>query len=54
MVSERGLQVLRAIVQDYVDTCEPVGSKSIVERHAFGVSAATIRKIGRASCRDRV
>jgi heat-inducible transcriptional repressor len=30
-------------VQDYVDTREPVGSKAIVERHAFGVSAATIR-----------
>lgn len=43
MVSERGLQVLRAIVQDYVDTNEPVGSKTIVERHQFGVSAATIR-----------
>src|SRR6476620_5322713 len=43
MVTERGLQVLRAIVQDYVDTNEPVGSKTIVERHAFGVSAATIR-----------
>ncbi|HOA86256.1 MAG TPA: heat-inducible transcriptional repressor HrcA [Microbacteriaceae bacterium] len=43
MVSERGLQVLRAIVQDYVQTHEPVGSRSIVERHAFGVSAATIR-----------
>lgn len=43
MVTERGLQVLRAIVQDYVDTHEPVGSRSIVERHAFGVSAATIR-----------
>ncbi len=43
MVSERGLQVLRAIVEDYVDTREPVGSKAIVERHAFGVSAATIR-----------
>jgi heat-inducible transcriptional repressor len=43
MVTERGLKVLRAIVQDYVDTHEPVGSKSIVERHAFGVSAATIR-----------
>lgn len=43
MVSERGLQVLRAIVQDYVDTHEPVGSKAIVERHSFGVSAATIR-----------
>lgn len=43
MVTERGLEVLRAIVQDYVATHEPVASKSIVERHAFGVSAATIR-----------
>jgi len=30
-------------VQDYVASREPVGSKSIVERHSFGVSAATIR-----------
>ncbi|WP_167051379.1 heat-inducible transcriptional repressor HrcA [Salinibacterium sp. ZJ77] len=43
MVSERSLAVLRVIVQDYVSTREPVGSKSIVERHAFGVSSATIR-----------
>ena len=43
MVTDRGLQVLRAIVQDFVDTREPVGSKAIVERHSFGVSAATIR-----------
>lgn len=43
MVSERGLEVLRAIVQDYVESHEPVGSKSIVDRHSFGVSAATIR-----------
>jgi heat-inducible transcriptional repressor len=43
MVSERGLEVLRAIVQDYVASREPVGSKTIVDRHAFGVSAATIR-----------
>jgi heat-inducible transcriptional repressor len=43
MVTDRGLQVLKAIVQDFVDTREPVGSKAIVERHAFGVSAATIR-----------
>ena len=43
MVSDRSLAVLRAIVQDYVASREPVGSKAIVERHAFGVSAATIR-----------
>ncbi|HEY9499346.1 MAG TPA: heat-inducible transcriptional repressor HrcA [Terrimesophilobacter sp.] len=43
MASDRSLDVLRVIVQDYVASREPVGSKSIVERHAFGVSAATIR-----------
>ncbi|GAA4264968.1 heat-inducible transcriptional repressor HrcA [Frondihabitans peucedani] len=43
MVSERGLEVLRVIVHDYVESREPVGSKSIVDRHQFGVSAATIR-----------
>ena len=43
MTSERSLEVLRVIVTDYIRNREPVGSKSIVERHAFGVSAATIR-----------
>lgn len=43
MVSSRGLEVLRAIVQDYVSSREPVGSQGIVDRHNFGVSAATIR-----------
>lgn len=43
MVSPRGLEVLRVIVQDYVSSREPVGSKAIVDRHQFGVSAATIR-----------
>jgi heat-inducible transcriptional repressor len=43
MVSDRSLEVLRVIVQDYVASREPVGSKSIVDRHSFGVSAATIR-----------
>ncbi len=42
-VSERGLAVLHAIVRDYVSSNEPVGSKAIVDRHRFGVSAATIR-----------
>ena len=39
----RKLEVLRAIVEDYVATEEPVGSKSLAERHALGVSPATIR-----------
>src|SRR4051794_33074221 len=40
---ERRLQVLRAIVQDFVSTNDPVGSKALAERHDLGVSPATIR-----------
>jgi heat-inducible transcriptional repressor len=43
MLEDRKLDVLRAIVEDYVSTNEPVGSKSLVERHQLGVSPATIR-----------
>ncbi len=40
---ERRLEVLRAIVADFIATNEPVGSKALVERHDLGVSSATIR-----------
>lgn len=43
MVEDRRLAVLRAIVEDYVATEEPVGSKALVERHGLGVSPATVR-----------
>ncbi|MGB3954027.1 MAG: heat-inducible transcriptional repressor HrcA [Brooklawnia sp.] len=42
-MDERKLEVLRAIVTDYVQTREPVGSKALVERHNLDVSPATIR-----------
>lgn len=42
-MEDRKLAVLRAIVEDYVQTSEPVGSKVLVDRHALGVSSATIR-----------
>jgi heat-inducible transcriptional repressor len=43
VLDERKLAVLRAIVQDYVSTMEPVGSKTLVDRHHLDVSPATIR-----------
>lgn len=43
MSEDRKLSVLRAIVEDYVATQEPVGSKALVERHSLGVSPATVR-----------
>jgi heat-inducible transcriptional repressor len=42
-LDDRKLEVLRAIVEDYVVTQEPVGSKSLVERHNLRVSSATVR-----------
>lgn len=42
-LDDRKLAVLRAIVEDYVATQEPVGSKALVERHHLGVSPATVR-----------
>ena len=43
MVEDRRLDVLRAIVSEYVHTREPVGSKAIASTHDLGVSPATIR-----------
>ena len=43
MHDDRKIAVLRAIVEDYVATEEPVGSKALVERHGLGVSPATVR-----------
>lgn len=42
-MDDRKLEVLRAIVTDYVSSQEPVGSKTLVERHNLGVSPATVR-----------
>jgi heat-inducible transcriptional repressor len=42
-LDDRKLDVLRAIVEDYVATQEPVGSRALVERHNLRVSPATVR-----------
>ena len=42
-MEERKLDILRAIVADFVETQEPVGSKALTERHGFTVSPATVR-----------
>lgn len=39
----RQIQILRAIVERYIDTAEPVGSEAIDKLFNFGVSPATIR-----------
>ena len=43
MSEERKEAILRAIVEGYVSTHEPVGSKALSQNHNLGVSPATIR-----------
>jgi heat-inducible transcriptional repressor len=42
-MDERKQKILKAIVQDYITTAEPVGSRTISKKFELGVSPATIR-----------
>lgn len=42
-MDERKKKILRAIVQDYITTAEPVGSRTIARKFDLGISPATIR-----------
>ncbi len=42
-MSDRKLQILQAIIMNYLETAEPVGSRTISRRFPIGISSATIR-----------
>ena len=42
-LSERQREVLSRVVEEYVATSAPVGSRSLVERAGFAVSSSTLR-----------
>ena len=42
-ISERKKKILAAIVDEYISTAEPVGSKTIAQNAGLGFSSATIR-----------
>lgn len=43
MLDERKMAILRAVVETYIETAEPVGSSAVAEVADLGVSSATIR-----------
>jgi heat-inducible transcriptional repressor len=42
-LDDRKAQLLRAVVHDFIQQAKPVGSKTLADRYALGLSAATIR-----------
>jgi len=43
MLNKRQLQILEMIVDDFIDSGQPVGSRTIAKKLAIGISSATIR-----------
>src|SRR3954447_21953450 len=41
----RSQEILRAVIEEYVASAEPVGSQTVVERYRLGVSSATVRNV---------
>ncbi|NDY43369.1 heat-inducible transcription repressor HrcA [Dissulfurirhabdus thermomarina] len=44
-LTERQARILRAVVQGYIETAEPVGSRTVARRSGLGLSPATIRNV---------
>ncbi|WP_446898742.1 heat-inducible transcriptional repressor HrcA [Clostridium sp. LBM24168] len=42
-MDERKIKILQAIINDYIKTAEPVGSRTIAKKYNLGISSATIR-----------
>ena len=42
-LNDRKIQILQAIINDYIETAEPVGSRTIAKKYNLGISSATIR-----------
>lgn len=42
-LNERKIKILQAIINDYIATAEPVGSRTIAKKYDLGISSATIR-----------
>ena len=42
-LNERKIKILQAIINDYIETAEPVGSRTIAKKYNLGISSATIR-----------
>ena len=42
-IDDRKIKILQAIISDYINTGEPVGSRTIAKKYDLGISSATVR-----------
>lgn len=44
-LTDRSKRILEAIIEDYISTAEPVGSRTVIEKHGLSLSPATVRNV---------
>ncbi|PLX83250.1 MAG: heat-inducible transcription repressor HrcA [Desulfuromonas sp.] len=44
-LNDRSRKILEAIIEDYIDSAEPIGSRTVSRRHRIGLSPATVRNV---------
>jgi len=42
-LSERQIQILKAVIEEYIETAEPVGSETLEKKYELRISPATVR-----------
>lgn len=42
-LTDRQIQILKAVIEEYIETAEPVGSQTLDKKYSLGISPATIR-----------
>lgn len=42
-LTDRQIRILKALIEEYIENAEPVGSESLEKKHELGVSPATVR-----------
>ena len=43
MLTQRRIEIFKTIVREFIDTAEPVGSKTLIEKYGLNYSSATVR-----------
>ena len=44
-LTERSKRILEAIIEDYIVTAEPIGSRTVSRKHELSLSPATVRNV---------
>ena len=42
-LTDRQIKILKSVIEEYIESAEPIGSETLEKKYELGVSPATIR-----------